>query len=197
MTSSSDPTATILELDRLRHDESAVVRRRVSQRLAELARAQPTLALLTAKRWLVEGGEHTESIVRRGLKPLVDARDDAALRLAGYSPSAAVRIVDLSIDLDPPPMFGETLRFEARVVSNEMHPVPALVEYRIEHRNADGEWRHTGGRLLMRELDPLSDARIRRAHRLPRHAGPRWPEGDCRLVLRVNARDDATASFTL
>ena len=193
----ADSTATVLDLDRLRHDESAVVRRRVSQRLAELARTEPTLAVLTARRWLAEGGAHTEAIVRRGLKPLVDERDDAALRIAGYSPSAAVRIVDLVIESDPPPSFGDTLRFEARVVSNDVRSVPALVEYRINHRDREGAWRHRDGRLLMRVLDPLSDARIRRAHRLPPQPGSRWCEGDCRLVLRVNGRDDATATFTL
>lgn len=196
-TDSTDPTAEILELDRLRHDPSAVVRRRVSQELAALSRLHPTLALSTAQRWLAEGGEYTNAIVRRGLKPLVDQRDDSALRLAGYSPSAAVRVVDLRIDDDPGPAFGVTLRFSARIISADTHPVPALVEYRIEHRNVDGELRSTGGRLATRTLDPLTDVTTRRSHRLPRRASSRWTEGPCRLVLAVNGRDDATATFTL
>ncbi len=193
----ADPTATILELDRLRETDSAVARRSVSQGLAALARTRPTLALSTAQRWLAEGGSHIESTVQRGLRPLVESRDDTALRIAGFAPSVAVRVVDLSIDDDHAPAFGTALRFSARVVSNETRAVPVLVEYRIEHRNDDGAWRYARGRLMTRTLDPLTDARIRRTHRLPRAPSSRWAPGPTRLVVGVNGRDLAAATFTL
>jgi hypothetical protein len=192
-----DPIPALLELDRLRHDPSAVVRRGVSRDLAALARSQPTLALSTAQRWIAEGGAHTDVVVRRGLRPLVDRRDDTALRLAGYSPAAAVRVVDLRVDDEPPPAFGGDLRFSARVVSADLRPRSVLVEYRLDHRTADGEPRVARGRLVARTLDPLTDVTTRRSHRLPQHASRRWAEGPCRLVLTINGRDDATATFTL
>jgi hypothetical protein len=192
-----DDVATVLELDRRRHDPDAAVRRRVAHDLAALARRQPTLALSTAQRWLAEGGPHTTSIVRRGLRPLVDDRDDTALRLAGYSPAAAVRVVDLVVDDDPPLAFGARLRFGARVVSSETRAAPVMVEYRIEHRNERGEPQADGGRLLTRVLDPLTDFAVRRAHRLPRRPNASWVAGPARLVLRVNGRDDAATTFTL
>jgi len=197
VTAVTDPISEILDLDSMRDDERAAVRRRVSERLAALARTHPTLALATAQRWLAEGGRYTESVVRRGLKPLVDARDDTALRLAGYSPSAAARVVDLWIDEHPAPAFGGHLRFSARVVSAETRAVPALVEYRIEHRNGEGELRSARGRMMARVLDPLTDTTLRRAHRLPRRPSLEWVAGPASLVVAINARDDATLAFTL
>lgn len=197
MTAVFDPTVEVLDLDALRHDDRPAVRRGVAERLAALARSHPTLALATAQRWIAEGGKYTDSVVRRGLRPLVEARDDTALRLAGYSPSAAARVVDLLVDAEPPPAFGEHLRFSARVVSAAIRPVPALVEYRIEHRNLEGELREARGRLLARVLDPLTDTRVHRAHRLPRRPSPRWVAGPATLVVSINARDDATATFDL
>jgi len=192
----ADPTATVRDLDERRTSESAAVRRDVSRGLATLSMQQPTLAIATAQRWLAEGGAHTHSVVRRGLRPLVLARDDAALRLAGYSPTAAVRVVGLEIDDDPAPAFGGELRFSARVVSATLQPAPTLVEYRIEHRDTAGELRRATGRVLARTVDPLADVRIHRSHRLPPRPSNRWTEGPCRLVLSINGRDDATATFT-
>lgn len=193
----ADPTALVLDLDQRRTSDSAAVRRDVSRALATLSVQRPTLAVATAQRWLAEGGPHTTSVVQRGLRPLVLARDDTALRLAGYSPAAAVRVVDLEIDVSPVPAFGGGLRFSARVVSATLQPAPALVEYRIEHRAAAGELRHATGRLLARTVDPLADVGVRRTHRLPRQPSSRWIVGPCRLIVTINGRDDATATFTL
>lgn len=192
-----DATALVLDLDRRRSSDSPAVRRDVSRALAKLAVRQPTLALSTAQRWLAEGGNHTNSVVQRGLRPLVLARDDTALRLAGYSPAAAVRVVDLELDREQAPAFGGGLHFTARVVSATLQPAPVLVEYRIEHRASAGELRRANGRLLARTVDPLADVSVRRMHRLPRHPSSRWTAGGCRLVVTINGRDDATATFTL
>jgi hypothetical protein len=192
----TDATALVLELDRRRTSDSAAVRRDVSRALANLSVQQPTLAVATAHRWLAEGGPHTHSVVRRGLRPLVLARDDTALRLAGYSPAAPVRVVDLEIDAERTPAFGGELVFSARVVSATLQPAPVLVEYRVEHRASSGELRRAAGRLLSRTLDPLADVSVRRTHRLPRQPSSRWSEGPCRLVVTINGRDDATATFT-
>src|SRR5436309_179224 len=88
----------LLALDAAREDPDAGVRRRVAHELAALARTHPTLALSTAQRWLAEGGRYTTTVVRRGLRPLVEARDATALRLAGYTPECGVRVRDLVLE---------------------------------------------------------------------------------------------------
>ncbi len=197
MTVTVDPVAEILELDRSRVDPRATVRRRAAQRLPRLAADHPTLALATAQRWIAEGGDHTETVVRRGLRPLIDQRDPTALRLAGWSPSVAVRVVGLALADDPAPAFGGRLRFEARVVSAETHAVPVLVEHHLEHRDANGAPRVGSGRLIARTLEPFTDQHVARSLRLPSQPSHGWAPGPAGLTLTVNGRIAAAATFVL
>ena len=191
-----DPTPTVLELDAAREDPDARVRRRVAHGLAALSISHPTLALSIAQRWIAEGGEHVGSVVRLGLRPLVEARDATALRLAGYAPQAAVRIRDLQI-LRPDVRFGDTLHFSCRAVSAETRAAPVLIEYAIARLLDHGEVPVARDRLACRTVGPLDDITVRRAHRIPARPSTRWQPGAHVLVLTVNSRRDAVAPFSL
>jgi hypothetical protein len=191
-----DPTPVVLALDAEREHPDARVRRRVAQGLATLATSHPTLALSTAQRWLAEGGAHTTSVVRRGLRPLIEARDPTALRLAGFAPECAVRVQGLVVD-PPDVALGEHVRFACRVVSADTRAAPVLVEYQIARLVGTNEVPVARGRLACRTVGPLCDATLSRAHRVPHRASPKWQPGPHVVIVSINGRRDATAKFTL
>jgi hypothetical protein len=191
-----DPTPAVLALDAEREHDDARVRRRVAQGLAAIAVSHPTLALATAQRWLAEGGEHTLSVVRRGLRPLIEARDATALRLAGFAPETAARVRRLTLDTATVAL-GEHVRFSCRVVSAETRPAAVLVEYTVARLVDTSEVPVAHGRLACRTLGPLTDAELSRAHRLPGRPSARWQPGPHVVYVSVNGRRDATAKFTV
>jgi hypothetical protein len=191
-----DLRALVLALDAEREHPLASVRARVAQQLAALARTHPTLALATASRWTAEGGAHTASVVRRGLRPLVERRDPTALRVAGYAPEVAVRVRELDLD-DTTVALGDELRFSVRIVSGETFAVPVLVEYSLVRCLDDGEVPVGHGRLACRTLGALDAATLTRVHRIPALPSHRWQPGAHALVVSINGRRDALARFTL
>lgn len=192
----SDATDEVLAVSAIREHPDATVRRRAADGLAAIARTQPTLAIATAQRWLAEGGEHVHSVVRRGLRPLVDARDPTALRLAGYAPETAVRVRALRL-AEPVVAFGDHLRFACRIVSAETRAAPVLVEYALARVVEQGEVPIAHGQLANRVIGPLAETELSRAHRLPRHPTARWQPGAHVVAVSVNGRRDATSRFTV
>ncbi len=192
----ADVRALILALDADRENATASVRRHVAEGLAALARTHPTLALATAGRWVAEGGPHTASVVRRGLRPLVDRSDATALRLAGYAPEAAVRVRDFTLDTANAAL-GSEVRFSLRLVSAETYPIPVLVEYEIVRLVDDGEVPVAHGRLACRTLGALDAVTLARVHHIPSQRSHRWQPGPHALVISVNGRRDALARWKL
>jgi hypothetical protein len=192
----ADPTPEVLWLDTARHDGEDAVRRRVGDSLAQIARSRPTLALATAQRWLAEGGRYTLPIVRRGLRPLIEQRNDTAMRLAGFAPEAAVRARDLRL-ADDLVAFGEELRFTFSVVSSETRPTPILVEYHITEPHRADSPVVARGRLACRSLWPLATVEFSHARILPTRNTRVWRAGPHTIEVFVNGRCDATASFVV
>ncbi len=188
-----DGANAVLALSARRHDADPATRRAVGDALAAMAERSPTLALTTAARWRAEDGPAVEPLLERGLRPLVERRDPAALRLAGFAPEAPVRVGELAV-VPSTITIGEPIRIYLRIVSTATHDAGALIDWRVVER--DDARIVAGAILLRRTLRPLTALAL---HRIidTSHPPARWPAGQYRLVVSVNSRDDAAADFSL
>jgi len=80
-------------LDLLYRDESETVRRSVANHLNDISRADPDLAVRTARRWLKKPDENTPRLVRHAMRTLVKQANPGALTLLGFSSADDISIV--------------------------------------------------------------------------------------------------------
>jgi 3-methyladenine DNA glycosylase AlkC len=91
----ADPELTIPLLDRLRNDPEVYVRRSVANHLNDIAHDHPAIAILTGLRWADEGGKHTDTVLRHGLRGLIRRGNLDAFALINARPDIPARITGL------------------------------------------------------------------------------------------------------
>lgn len=158
-----DPTPAIALLDRLRDDPSEYVRRSVSNHLGDIAKDHHALALETAGRWMAEGGEHVEAVVRHGLRALIKAGNRDALRLIGYDADAPVRLLELSLTPERVSI-GDRVSVTLRLIADGSAPVPVVVEYLVHYLGPRGPRKPRAYRLGERTLEPGVVTQLARRH---------------------------------
>jgi 3-methyladenine DNA glycosylase AlkC len=182
-----DPTRTLALLDQLRDDPSATVRRSVANHLGDIVKDHPALAIATAERWRIEGGEHVEEVVRHGLRTLIKAGDPAALRLIGYDPDAPVRLRRIAV-VPRRLSIGDAATVEVELTTTSTAPVPVVVEYLVHFLGPRRPRKPKAFRLAERTLEPGEGCMLRRRHTFD-HASIRtlYP-GEHLVELQVNGR---------
>jgi 3-methyladenine DNA glycosylase AlkC len=191
-----DPSPALPLLDRLRDDPEEYVRRSVANHLNDVAKDHPALAAATARRWLAEGGVHTERVVRHGLRTLVKAGDPEALALVGAESSADVAVEELRLE-ETAVRLGESLRFSFLLRNREDRPVPVVVDYVINFRRANGALSPKVFKLANPTLPPVATIHLRRVFPIRPITTRRYYPGEHRLEIQVSGRILASARFEL
>ncbi len=87
----------ILEiLENLKEDTSLFVRKSVANNLNDISKIAPDLVLETAKRWIGHS-DHTDWILKQGLRTLLKRGNKEALALWGLNDASGVSVSDLSL----------------------------------------------------------------------------------------------------
>jgi 3-methyladenine DNA glycosylase AlkC len=191
-----DPTPSIVLLDRLRDDPSEYVRRSVANHLGDIAKDHPALALDIAERWLAEGGEHVDRVVRHGLRVLIKAGDPRALRFVGFAADAPVRLVELSVTPARLPIGGQA-SIAVRLMTDGSAAVPVVVEYRVHYLGPRGPRKPKAFRLAERTLEPGAVAELRRRHTFDHVSIRTLHPGPHTIEVQVNGRVLGAATVEL
>ncbi len=133
-----NPTLIIPILDHLKNDSSLYVRKSVANNLNDISKDDPKLALRLAKRWLKESPtEETTWIIKHGLRTLLKASDEEALKLFGLSNTSYFEVGTLNIET-PLVNLGESLRFNFPVLLKKSGKL--RIEYALYFKNKKGEY---------------------------------------------------------
>jgi 3-methyladenine DNA glycosylase AlkC len=181
----SHPEVTVPLLDILYRDRSDYVRRSVANHLNDLSRADPELVTATAKRWLADPDEHTETVVRHGLRTLVKAGDPVALRLLGFGAPTEVEVGEVSIANAAVPAGGE-LSFTFTVTNRGAQSAMLAIDYVIHHRKANGSLVPKVFKLGVRALPAGAEATITRSHSFRPVTTRRYYPGGHAVQVQVN-----------
>lgn len=92
-----DARPVIEILDALKSDNSLYVRKAVANNLNDISKEHPDLAIAVAGEWLKPNHEHTNWIVKRGLRTLIKKGHPQALKLMGVNHKTAVEVASFVI----------------------------------------------------------------------------------------------------
>ncbi|WP_404959555.1 DNA alkylation repair protein [Streptomyces sp. 147326] len=192
----ADPRPALPVLDALYRDESAYVRRSVSNHLNDISRDHPALAVETAARWLSGPTGTTDRVVRHGLRTLIKAGRPEALTLLGHSPDVPVTVLGPEVTT-PRVAVGEYLVFDYAVTNTGTLPAELVVDYVVHHTKANGTRTPKVFKLLTRALAPGESLSGTKRHSFKPITTRRYHSGEHLVQLQVNGRVRGEAGFSL
>ena len=131
----ADPSPVLPILENLKADPSAYVRKSVANNLNDISKTHPELVIEIAQSWYGEN-EHTNWIIKHGLRTLLKQGNPAALLLFGFADASNVLLQDfclakisIKIGDDLPFSFALTAKAETKV----------RLEYAIDYMKSNGK----------------------------------------------------------
>ena len=189
------PAATLPILNALYRDDSEYVRRSVANHLNDLSRIDPGLVVETATSWLANPDEHTDSLVRRGLRTMIKQGHPGALGLLGF--------ISADIEADVPRLsateipFGGSVTFSARVTNTGTAPARIAIDYIVHHAKANGTQTGKTFKLTTVTLAAGEHIDIARTHSFRAITTRRYYPGQHAIELQVNGNRSGRSDFTV
>jgi 3-methyladenine DNA glycosylase AlkC len=188
----TQPAAAIGILDILYTDESETVRRSVANHLNDISRADPELAVRTAKRWLKKPLDTTPRLVRHAMRTLIKQANPAALALMGFEAPEGIVISGPTLEVDVVPL-GSDLVFEGLITNAGPNEARLVIDYVVHYRKANGATAPKVFKLSTKTLLPGERLEIRKRHSFKPISTRKHYVGQHSLELQVNGmRSDVT-----
>jgi len=191
----ADPRTTLPILAALYRDDSEYVRRSVANHLNDISRDHADVAVEAARGWLDHPDEHTQQVVRHGMRTLVKRGHAGALELMGFR-SALLDVEGPTLDVDTAPI-GGTVRFRARVTNSDTEAARLSIDYAVHHQKANGTLTAKAFKLAVRSLGPGESTDIDREHSFRRITTRTYHPGAHAIELLVNGTSVGRADFVL
>ncbi len=132
-----DPAPVVELLEHLKNDESEYVRRSVANNLNDISKNHPDLVVQIARRWLKNGSDARDRLVRHGLRTLIKKGHGGALSVLGYAP---VRVDLFNFKVETAQVIlGEELVFELEFSLPGKAEHPLILDFIVHHRLANGK----------------------------------------------------------
>lgn len=189
------PDQTLPLLDKLYADPTRYVTRSVANHLNDLTKTVPDLVLERLETWRADGRQSAKELdwmTRHALRTLVKSGHAGALATLGYRTDVPVS-VEIVVDT-PQVAIGDTLDFSCTL--NCETAVSVLVDYRIVFARPGAREGEKVFKLKQGKVGPRSPLTLAKSHKLKADATTfTWHPGLHRLILQVNGRDCAEATF--
>jgi 3-methyladenine DNA glycosylase AlkC len=194
------PEATIPVLDGLYRDACDYVRRSVANHLNDLSRADPALAVRTAKRWLAEPSpsapKETAQLVRHSMRTLIKQGDPGALTLLGFAPPTGLLVEGPTLSATTVQL-GDGLTFGLSIVNPTARSVRVSIDYVVHYRKANATLAPKVFKLTTRTLGPGETVDlVRRQPFVPISTRRHYP-GEHAIELQVNGASFGRTTFLL
>lgn len=191
---SAHPGVTIKILDLLYSDESETVRRSVANHLNDISRADPDLAVKTAKRWLKNPQSTTARTVRHAMRTLVKQAHPGALALMGFSSPEGISISAPSVLVTTVPLGGE-LVFDGVIVNEGSREARLVIDYVVHYQKSNGTLAPKVFKLSTKTLLPGESITVRKRHSFKAISTRRHYVGPHSIELQVNGSRSGAAAF--
>ena len=190
-----DPSPVLALLESLKDDPSEYVRRSVANNLNDIAKDHPDLVVDVARRWMKGASAHRKQLIRHACRSLVKAGNRECLRVLGFGHPW---VAPIAITINTPVVtLGESLEFEAALVSDSAAPQPLIVDYVIHHVKANGKTSPKVFKWKTVTLNPREVLRTRRRHAIRAITTRVYYPGRHRIELMVNGEILGAADFEL
>lgn len=133
-----DPSPIWPILEQLKDDPSLYVRRSVANNLNDISKDHPEQLMHVCRQWLNEGEQHTDWVIRHGLRTLVKQGRKEVYPLLGFSPEVKLEQAELSLSLSHL-QAGKTLSFTLRLITSDVQKL--VLDYRVGFVGKDGKRR--------------------------------------------------------
>jgi 3-methyladenine DNA glycosylase AlkC len=190
----AQPAAAVGILDILYTDDSETVRRSVANHLNDISRADPELAVRTAKRWLKKPLDTTPRLVRHAMRTLIKQANPEALALMGFVDPEGVTISGPTVRDNVVPLGGE-LTFEGLVVNGGSGELRLVIDYVVHYRKANGATAPKVFKLSTKTLLPGESFAIRKRLSFKTISTRKHYVGQHSIELQVNGKRSASTSF--
>ena len=132
-----DARPVIEILEHLKADDSLYVRKAVANNLNDISKEHPDLVISVASKWLKSKHEHTNWIIKRGLRTLIKTGHPKALKLLGVNHKPSVQVSSFVIKPARIKVGGMTALFlELKSVSKKKQKL--VIDYVVHHVKEKG-----------------------------------------------------------
>ena len=132
-----DARPVIEILTELKADESLYVRKAVANNLNDISKDHPDLVIKTCGEWLKSNHEHTNWIVKRGLRTLIKSGHPKALNLLGVNHKPSIQVSSFVIKPARIKVGGIAVLFlDLKSVSNKKQKL--VIDYVVHHIKEKG-----------------------------------------------------------
>jgi 3-methyladenine DNA glycosylase AlkC len=188
------PEAAIGILDILYTDESETVRRSVANHLNDISRADPRLAVNTAKRWLKKPDETTPRLVRHAMRTLIKQAYPEALALMGFAAPRGIQISGPTVKVTVVSL-GADLVFEGLIINEGTNEARLVIDYIVHYRKANGLTAPKVFKLSTKTLLAGEQLEIRKRHSFKPISTRKHYVGQHSVALQVNGMRSEPAYF--
>lgn len=189
----ADPAPVLDILDMVRADANGAVRRSVANNLNDIAKDHPDLVVATLTRWH-DQRPLPDAMRRHALRSLIKQGHSGALSHMGFSSNPALAVETFSLSAASAKI-GDEIKLHASLRA-ETNCVLSI-DYAIHHQRANGKTSAKIFKLARCTLAAGESWQGSRAHSLKPVTVRRYYPGLHRVVLLVNGREIAEASFVL
>lgn len=131
-----DPSLVLPILENLRVDESLYVRKSVANNINDITKDNPVIALDLSQRWY-GGHEHTNWMIKHGLRTLLKNGNEQALQIIGFDDKARFEVSGFNLSNDRVKM-GESFQFDFKISNLESNEAFAKVGFVVSYQKANG-----------------------------------------------------------
>ena len=189
----ADPSPILPILERLKDDDSEMVRRSVANNLNDISKDHPQVVLALAERWAGQSAE-TDKLLKHACRGLLKAGNPRALALFGFEHPEDAEVRDLRLLPERLPM-GNTLEFDFVLHVGGDEETQVRLEYEIVFAKARGTAKKIF-QISERRYAP-GDFRVRKRHSTADMSTRKHYPGEHGLTVIVNGQRQAQAIFIL
>lgn len=187
-----DPTLIFPVLDKLKNDESEMVRRSVANNLNDISKDNPLLVLDVCGRWFGRSKE-TDKIVKHACRSLLKAGNPRAMRLFGFCDPDRLGVEGLDIDAHPVKIGDSFIfSFNLRVKGKEKSKV--RLEYVVYFVKAKGKLSPKIFQYSEKVYTPGSYSMTKKHSMMDQSTRKHYP-GEHQLAIIINGVEKARLAF--
>lgn len=131
-----DPALILPILENLRQDESLYVRKSVANNINDITKDNPEVAIEMCQNWFGEA-EHTNWIVKHGLRGLLKVGNKKALQIIGFDDNARFEVGEFRLS-DQRVKMGGSFEFGFKIANLEPKQAFAKVGFVVSYQKANG-----------------------------------------------------------
>lgn len=188
-----EPLRTILQT--LKADESLYVRRSVANNLNDISKDNPEWMIDLCRNWLADTHEHTDWIVKHGLRSLVKAGDVRVFPLLGYAAKPNVLVSEIQLDKKQIKL-GDAIAFSF-TLSGRTIAQNLVVDYVVYFMKANGKLAPKVFKIKNILLAKNETVVITKTHSFKPITSRRYYAGQHQLAIQINGQEMARTQFLL